>query len=288
MLHILFTNQINRYTKISLYYFTLILMFLSVITLDVSAVPLNPDAYWNFDDGTARDSSNRRIHGTLIGKPTSVDGFSGKALKFVGGQGIKIPDSRWINTRGPFSNRTVGALFYCNNVNQAQKQVIFEAGGITKGLAIYVYNSRIYVGAWNVPTINWNGAYLFTGIKSKRWYYVALVIRNARNKVESNKFEMWLEGELIGKAKGAYLQAHGQDIGIAHVSQHTKYHDGSGRGRDVDWFEGLIDEIVIYNRALNEANLTRLMDPLKVESQGKFTTTWANLKDSILTNSSHR
>lgn len=205
-------------------------------------------------------------------------------MKFVGGQGIKIPDSRWINTRGPFPNRTVGALFYCNNANQAQKQVIFEAGGITKGLGIYVYKSRIYVGAWNMPSINWNGAYLFTGVKSKQWYYVALVIRNARNKVESDKFEMWLDGELIGKAKGSYLQAHGQDIGIAHVSQHTKYHDSSGRGRDVDWFEGLIDEIVIYNRALDVANLTRLMDPLNVEPQGKFTTTWANLKDTILTN----
>lgn len=53
-------------------------MFLFVMTFDVSAVPLNPDAYWNFDDGSARGSSNRRIHGTLIGKPTSVDGSLGR------------------------------------------------------------------------------------------------------------------------------------------------------------------------------------------------------------------
>ena len=92
---------------------------------------------------------------------------------------------------------------------------------------------------------------------------------------------MWLDGELIGKAKGARLQAHGQDIGIAHISQHTRYHDGTGRGRDLDWFEGLIDEVVIYNRALDVANLTRLMDPLNVELKGKFTTTWGNLKDIL-------
>ena len=259
-----------------------------MIPFDVDAVPLKPDAYWNFDDGTAKDSSNRRLHGRFIGKPISVDGVSGNALKFVGGQGIKIPDSRGINTRGPFPNRTVAALFYCENASPTQKQVIFEAGGITKGLAIYVYKSRVYVGAWNVPSLNWNGAYIFTNIKSKRWYYVALVIRNATNRIESDKIEMWMDGELIGKAKGTYLQTHGQDIGIAHVSQHTKYHDGSGRGRDVDWFEGLIDEIVIYNSALNAANLTRLMNPLNVEPQGKFTTTWANLKGSILMNPSRR
>lgn len=275
---ILFTKETKRYNIISRYYAVLIFMFLSVITLDVNAVPLRPDAYWNFDDGTARDSSNRRLHGTFHGKPTSVKGVSGNALKFVGGQGIKIPDSRGINTGGPFPNRTVGALFYCDNANQTQKQVIFEAGGITKGLAIYVYRSRVYVGAWNVPTINWNGAYIFTSIKSKRWYYVALVIRNATNKVQADKFEMWLDGELIDRTKGAYLQNHGQDIGIAHINQHTKYHDGTGRGRDLDWFEGLIDEIVIYNRALDHANLMRLMDPLNVEPKEKLTTTWAILK----------
>lgn len=280
MLHRLITNQTCRYSRISLILIVLFFMISSMITFDIYAAPLKPDAYWTFDDGTARDSSNRRLHGTFIGKPTSVKGVSGNALKFVGGQGIKIPDSRGINTGSTFSNRTVGALFYCENAGQSSKQVIFEAGGITKGLAIYVHKNRVYVGAWNVPGINWNGAYIFSTIKSKRWYYVALVIRSATNKIQADKFEMWMDGRLIEKERGAYLQAHGQDIGIAHVSQHTKYHDGTGRGRDVDWFEGLIDEIVIYNKALSEADLTRLMDPLSVESQGKYTTTWGNLKEA--------
>lgn len=255
--------------------------FLSLIALEVNAVPLKPNAYWNFEDGTARDSSNRRLHGNIVGKPTLHDGYAGKAFKFNGGgQGIKIPDSRGINTGGPFRNRTVGALFYCENANQNQKQVIFEAGGITKGLAIYVYKSRVYVGAWNKPNIDWNGSYLFADIRSRHWYYVALVIRNATNRVQSDRFEMWLNGKLVGKARGAQLQAHGQDMGIAHVSQHTKYHDGSGRGRDIDWFDGLIDEVVIYNSALNITNLGKLMNPLSVEPIQKITTTWGNLKNA--------
>lgn len=273
---ILFTNRSNRYAIISLYF--MILIFFSAVVLDVNGVPLRPDAYWNFEDGTAKDSSNRRLHGTLIGDPNSVDGLAGNALKFVRGQGIKIPDSRGINTGGPFRNRTVGVLFNCDNVTKTQKQVLFEAGGATKGLVLYVHKSRIYVGAWNIPLFNWSGSFLYEDIISKKWYYVALVIRNGTNKVESNKFEMWLDGELVGKTKGAYLQAHGQDIGIAHVSQHTKYHDDTGKGRDVDWFEGLIDEIVIYNRALNASDLSDLMNPLNVEPRGKFTTTWADLK----------
>ncbi len=275
-MQVLFPNRTKRCAKLLLYY--IVLIFIFMIVLDVNAVPLRPDAYWNFEDGTARDSSSRRLHGTLIGKPESVDGRNGNALEFVRGQGIKIPDSRGINTGGTFPNRTVGVLFYCDNAKRTQKQILFEAGGTTKGLAIYVYRSQVYVGAWNIPTFNWKGSYLYKDIMSKKWYYVALVIRNGTNKVTSNKFEMWMDGKLIGKAEGTLLQAHGQDIGIAHVSQHTKYHDGTGRGRDVDWFEGRIDEIVIYNRALNASNLSELMNPFHVEPQGKFTTTWAVLK----------
>lgn len=247
--------------------------------LEANAVPLKPAAYWNFNDGTAKDSSNRRLHGRLVGKPLSQEGLTGKAFKFNGvGQGIKIPDSNGINKGGPFRNRTVAALFYCDKVNQNQKQVIFEAGGITKGLVLYVYKSSVYAGAWNIPNYKWNGSFLSADIKSRQWYYVALVIRNATNRVQSDKFEMWLDGELIGKEKGSQLQAHGQDIGIAHVSQHTKYHDGGGRGKDVDWFEGQIDEIVIYNSALNTTNLLKLMNPLHVEPKDKITITWGNLK----------
>ena len=273
-----FTNDST--SKIThIFQIVVLIAFLNVIGSEANAVPLKPDAYWNFDDGTAKDSTNRRLHGKLIGEPDPQKGLTGNAFKFNGiGQGVKLPDSRGINTGGPFRNRTVGALFYCDRVNQNQKQVIFEAGGVTKGLVIYVYKSRVYVGAWNIPNYNWDGSYLFADIKSRQWYYVVLVIRNATNSVQSEKFEMWLDGQLIGKAKGAQLQAHGQDMGIAHVSQHTKYHDDGGRGRDVDWFGGLIDEVVIYNSALNTGNLLKLMNPLNVEPIDKITTTWGNLK----------
>lgn len=140
------TNGTYKCCRELLCHIVFLLMFLAMITLEVYAVPSRPDAYWNFEDGSARDSSTRRLHGTFVGKPTSVEGFSGRALKFNGGEGIKIPDARGINTNGTFPNRTIGALFYCQNPNQTQKQLIFEAGGFTKGFnLIYIKAERTSV-----------------------------------------------------------------------------------------------------------------------------------------------
>ncbi len=197
---------------------------------------------WTFDDGTANDISTQNLNGTIVGAPESVNGIAGKALKFNGvSDGIKIPDSNRINTGGPFTNRTVAALFNCDDVTKSQKQVIFEEGGKTRGLVIYVFESKIYVGGWNRAEYTWNGAWLSADIKSGQWYHVGLVIRDASGAVEKDKFEMWLDGKLIEKADGGQLHAHGDDTGIGYVNQNAVFHDEvGGDNSNVDWFGGLM------------------------------------------------
>ena len=238
-------------------------------------------AIWDFNNGNADDSSNKGLDGNFTGKPQAVDGIAGKALKFSGKKdGIKFPDSVDINTGGPYTNRTVAALFNCDDAKiDDRKQVIYEEGGATRGLILYVHGGKVYAAGWNRAEYNWNGAWPFAEIKSKRWYHVGLVIRDAKDKVENKKFEMWLDGKRIAQEKGGQLFAHGDDIGIGHLNQNTVYHDGGGGGQtDVDWFGGIIDEVLVYGSAFDEADFATLAEPLSVEAQGKFTTTWANLK----------
>ena len=238
-------------------------------------------ANWTFNDGSAKDASKKGLNGNFTGKPQAVDGISGKALKFNGkSDGIKFPDSVDINTGGPYTNRTVAALFNCDDVGiKDRKQVIYEEGGATRGLVIYVHDDKVYVGGWNRAEYNWNGAWPSADVKSKRWYHVGLVIRDAKDKVESKKFEMWLDGKRIAQEKGGQLHAHGDDLGVGHLNQNTVYHDGGGGGSDLDWFGGMIDEVLVYGSAFDEGDFADLASPLSVEPQGKFTTTWANLKD---------
>jgi len=235
---------------------------------------------WTFNDGSANDSSKKKLNGNVVGDPKAVDGIAGKALKFDGeDDGIKIPDSADINSGGPYTNRTIAALFNCDDVGiDSRKQVIFEEGGRTRGLVIYVYDGEVYVGGWNRAEYNWNGEWISAEVKSKRWYHVGLVIRDAAGKVEKDKFEMWLDGKRIAQEKGGQLHAHSDDIGIGFTNQNAVYHDEGGSGTNIDWFEGLIDEVIVYGSAFNEADFRKASQGLSVEPQGKFTTTWASLK----------
>ena len=258
----------------------LLCILLPIMPADAQRDEATVAGNWTFDDGTAKDSSNKRLNGNLTGDPDSVNGIVGKALKFNGeDDGIKIPDSADINTAGPYTDRTIAAFFNCDNVGiDDRKQVIFEEGGRTRGLVIYVFDGSVYVGGWNRAEYNWNGEWISAKVNSKRWYHVGLVIRNASGKVEKDKFEMWLDGKLVGKEDGGQLHAHGDDIGIGFTNQNAVYHDEGGSGTNIDWFAGLIDEVVVYGSAFDEGDFADASQGLSVEPQGKFTTTWAELK----------
>ncbi len=258
----------------------LCLALLPIVTVTAQRDDATVAAHWDFNDGSAKDSSKKGVDGNFAGKPQAVDGIAGKALKFNGkSDGIKLPDSADINSGGPYTDRTVAALFYCDDVGvKDRKQVIYEEGGRTRGLVIYVHGGKVYVGGWNRAEYNWNGAWPSADVKSKQWYHVGLVIRDAAGKVESKKFEMWLDGKRIAQEKGGQLHAHADDIGIGHTNQNAVYHDDAGGGSDIDWFGGLIDEVLVYGSAFDAADFAKLAQPLSVEPQAKFTTTWAHLK----------
>lgn len=236
---------------------------------------------WTFDDGSATDSSNQKLNGVLVGKPEQIKGIVNDALRFDGeSDGIRIPDSNRINTVGPFPSKTIAAFFNCDDVNKGQKQVVFEEGGRTRGLVVYVFDGKIYGGAWNrAEAINWQGAWLSARIKSRTWYHVTVVIRDGANAVEKDKFEFWLDGKLVDTADGGQLFAHGDDNGIGFVNQNAVYHDDGGSGTNIDYFGGMLDEMLVYASAFTKADIEELANALDVTPQGKLTTTWGKLKD---------
>ncbi len=202
------------------------------------------------------DSANSNT-GTIVGDPQVVDGLGSKALHFDGvDDGITIPDSGFINTtNGPWPNRTVIAVFKCDDVTKQEKQTIFEEGGRTRGLTIYVFDGQVYVGGWNRAEYDWNpGSWISAPIGSGNWYAVALVIRDGAEAQEDDKFEMWMDGRLIGKAPGGQIHNHSNDNAIGYTLENNVFHDDTGSG-DGWYFEGAIDELWILNVALTETEL---------------------------------
>lgn len=269
---------------------SILIILLVLITLPTYAArdEATARAIWTFDDGDATDSSEHAVNGTLAGEPEVVDGIVGKALKFDGvDDGVKLPDSNGLNTGGPFMNRTIAAFFKCTDVSITDtKQTIFEEGGRTRGFVIHVHEGKVYVGAWNRAEYQWAGAWPSADVESDRWYHVALVLRDTINQVQDNKFEMWLDGEMIASEPGGQLFAHGDDTGIAHTNANAVFHDDDGGGTNIHYFGGIIDEVIVYNSAFDAADFTEYADIIQsatsVEPQDKFTTTWGALKSQRL------
>ncbi|MHC4626991.1 MAG: LamG-like jellyroll fold domain-containing protein, partial [Planctomycetota bacterium] len=214
----------------------------------------------NFVDGSVPDDSANDHLGVIVGEPTLVDGLLGKALSFDGvDDGVHIPDSQFINvTNGPWQNRTVMAVFNCADVSKSVMQTVWEQGGRTRGLTIYVHEGLVYVGGWNRAEYQWNpGSWISAPIGSNEWHTVAMVIRNGTGAEEEDKFEMWMDGKLIGKAIGGEIYNHGNDNAIGYTDQNNMFHDESGSG-DGWFFEGLIDEVWLLNEALTPPELAAL------------------------------
>ena len=280
MVKVLRKNRQHKYLIMSiLCLISLVFTFLATMQVDAQRDEATVAGNWTFDDGFATDSSKNKLDGTIVGKPEVVDGIVGKALQFDGiDDGIKFPDSEHINIGGPYTNRTVAAFFKCFDTSINQKQLIFQEGGLTRGLTVYVHAGKVYVGGWNRAQYNWDGNWASAKINSNRWHHVALVLRDAANKVEDDKLELWLDGKLAAKEKGGQLFAHVNDTSIGYVLQKTIYHDGDEEGSNIDWFGGIIDEVIFYNSAFNEGDFSKLILPLSIEPGGKFTTTWGYLK----------
>ena len=203
------------------------------------------------------DSANSHT-ANLIGSPQVVDGLKGKALQFDGvDDGVHIPDSTMINL-STNQNRTVVAVFNCADVTKSEKQTVYEEGGTTRGLVIYVHEGLVYAGGWNLSdyTPEWTGTFLSAPISSNAWYAVAMVLKDAGPAQENDKFEMWMDGQFIDIGPGGQLQSRSNDCAIGYTNSQTKLHDGNITGGGV-YFEGIIDDVWIFdNTALTQVELS--------------------------------
>ncbi|MFB0554600.1 MAG: hypothetical protein ACETWQ_14955, partial [Phycisphaerae bacterium] len=236
----------------------LLLVLASNAVAQIDPTSVTDGHVYMFEDvvGDVPDDSANTHTANLIGSPQVVDGLKGKALQFNGtNDGVHIPDATTVNL-STHQNRTVIAIFQCADVTKPEKQVVYEEGGTTRGLVIYVHEGLVYAGGWNLSdyTPEWTGTFLSAPISSGAWYAVAMVVRDGTAAQEDDKFEMWMGGELIGIGPGGQLQSRSNDCGIGYANAQTKFHDGNFTGGG-SYFEGTVDEIWMINAALTQVEL---------------------------------
>lgn len=197
----------------------------------------------------------------LLTSAASASGaYNNYALDFNSNDYVGIGSSSDINT-GIHGQRTVEAWFRTNNKDSSTRQVIFEVGGGTRGLNIYIHSGRLYVGGWNRRSdeSNWTpGTWIYTtSIQNNQWHHVALTL-NGGSSVSTNALKMYLDGNYMTSGNGSQLWNH-NPANIGRTRSGSRYHNGTGNNYT---FNGKIDEVRIWNVARTGSQIAAKKDTI--------------------------
>jgi len=255
-----------RMTRLTVYVFALAVVATGFMPANMAkAQPYVTDglvSYWNFDKATIDGNIVKDIRGnndgTINGNPQKVGGKFGEALKFNGAtdyvecgndESLKMEDATtleaWMlldNFPFPASYRTV----------ITEHDPAFNNGKIFR----FTNNQlQFLLGPAGTPM----ATYDFDSSAAGKWQHIVTTYDGETMLIYVNGKK---EGEMALPGK---IPVNPNPLWIAH----------SGWG---EFFEGIFDEIRIYNRTLSEAEVNRNMDATAVEPTGKLTTTWARIK----------
>ena len=226
---------------------------------------------WLFDEGkggTATDSSENGNDGEIHGAKW-VDGKFGKALEFDGASNwVEVPHSNTVGFKAGVSftitcyfkgTRVAGALVGKNYEDTSQVvpwYLLWNGGGDNK--------VTLYLRDGASTSFRANGT---TEIGDDKWHFVV-----GRADADAGKASIWIDGKMEAEADFNTKDGYGTGDGVFHVGRHYDRYT-----------EGIIDEVALFNVALEEEDIKFLMEngletAAAVEPVNKLTTTWGRIK----------
>jgi hypothetical protein len=200
--------------------------------------------YWSLDDGsgtTATDSSGYGNHGTLENGPTWVsEGKVDGGISFNGHHYISLPATPSLDVTGDI---TLAAWI---NTKRAGMVLIggYQSSGSLPGYGLGIGDGTDSYGGHNNKLVYWTGAHGTwvagnTEVNDGEWHHVAVV-------VSGDTATFYLDGELDGSANAVAPTSY---VGTRAIGARS-----NGRYGVV----GMMDEVYIFKRALNEAEILDL------------------------------
>ena len=176
------------------------------------------------------------------------------------------------NNEDIYTNRTISLWFRVDDKNVARKQVIYEEDGLTRGLDIYLQDSRLFFNVWNQVGSDWSGSYSSTdAIASNIWHHVALVIddRPDLETSSSKPFMAYLDGKNIDEE--TETQPSRVNVGVGGLNQDDNLDEQEEPDSQTNDLGYSIKDVLVYERSLTAAEIDLLFepnnDPVAVEDQ---------------------
>lgn len=219
----------------------------------------------------------------ILGLPGIVPNLAGRAIGFAAAQGnrILIPDHATLNVGGPYQFKTVELWFRTQTLpvrlagGTPERMFLFEQGGTTRGISLYLSGTQpanpntaeIHFHAWNRGADGvgapWGGPeaaglnpVIVIGTVEQGKTYHAVLVLEGDNAGTSGRLIGYLNGVAVGSAPGVgLLYNHGDDAGIGAINQNAVVKESDRSVGYGDPFDGLIDEVALYNQALTAAQV---------------------------------
>ena len=257
----------KRFTMvvISLITGSLILAFQSSAKIDLGTCV----GMWLFDEGkgdVVKDSSDNGNDGKIDGA-TWVNGHFGKALSFDGAANhVEVPDAPNLN---PTKAMSMGCWVYITG-NVGQHRDIISKDGESSERQYLLTASDVNKFRAHIWTPDGVASYFDgkTSVELNTWYHV---------------IQTYDGSELILYVNGKEDDRRSFPGGIIVTKQPVRIGGGANPGAAAYYTPGTIDEVVIFNVALEAEDVQALMNDglssmLAVSPTGKLTATWAAIK----------
>ena len=246
-----------------------IIMFLGTI-ITSSLAKINPEdivGVWLFDEGkgdTTVDSSGNGHDGKITGAKW-VDGKFGKALEFAGAQFVTVPDAPELQIGDQF---TMQAWFYAKDIGDWRQIIAKDSEYL---LRIDPPGEGNKMSAFVKPGGNWEPRASAFVPKKETWTHFAAVYDS---KSAGSELKVFVDGVASGQSS--------RPGKIAKTTNPVEF----GRWGGGSYFVGIIDEVAIFNVALEEADISstmtnglgKLISGTAVNTKGKLATTWGSIK----------
>jgi hypothetical protein len=196
---------------------------------------------WHFNEGSgtiAFDSSGNNNNGNLVNGPTWVDGKFGKALSFNGvNQKVSIPETP--SLRFGSGNFAI-TVWMKSNVSQRQWMVSHYSGA-NPGWGCGVVDTSGKADFFTRSSAGTTEVISSRVITDGQWHFVVC-------QRVGNEFRIYIDGVLDASQTFAHTSV--DNTASLAIGEEANYNR--------QWFNGIIDEVRIYNRALSDAEIQAL------------------------------
>ncbi len=227
--------------------------------------------YWTFDEGqgkTAFDSSGNGLDGTLNGNPKWVDGQLGGALDFDGNDDyVDIPDDPLL---GLTKEITIAAWTNMRTNASGEMAIVSKGGWAVNDLPYELTETPGDVIFWQIYNDAGRDSCSPDSPPVNEWHHLGATF-------DGKIFKCYIDGELA--EEWAYTGTMPKNTASVNIGR---------RSRGGTYFNGLIDDVAIYDRALDQDEVQSIMeghlkeDPLAQSPNPRngamINQTWAVLK----------